>query len=249
MKYKVAIVDDNVAAVDALRMAFERKAFIEVVGHATLYEQAKRLVFSTQPDLLFLDVELPCYTGFQLLEEIRPQITWPMQVVFYTAYDKYVMDALRVSAFDVLLKPFSFEELDQVLDRFLKSKKFTEIPPLPTTEQLVQNSSFLVSTVYGFKVMYASQIGAFYYNRYKRQWSVVHVDNCELFLKRSTTANEILAYSSCFVQVNQQAIINVNYLALIKHMRCVMIPPFDHLNDLKISRKYFSMLEEVFQFI
>ena len=249
MKYKVAIVDDNAAGVDALLMAFERKSFIEVVGHATLYEQAKSLVFNTQPDLLFLDVELPSCTGFQLLEEMRPQITWTMQVVFYTAYDKYVMDALRVSAFDVLLKPFSFEELDQILDRFLKSRKDDEIPTLPVTELLVQNPSFLVSTVYGFKVMYATQIGAFNYDRGRRQWSIVHVDNCELFLKRSTTANEIIAYSSCFVQINQQTIINVNYLALIKDMYCVMIPPFDHLNDLKISRKYFSMLEEVFQFI
>jgi two-component system, LytTR family, response regulator len=246
---KVAIIDDNAAAIDALQVAFGRKSFIYVVGHAALYEQAKKLVLDSEPDLLFLDVELPQYSGIQLLEEIRPLVTWSMQVVLYTAYDKYVIDALRASAFDILLKPFSLDELDKILDRFQESRKDAGIPSFPIVDPLMPNPSFLVSTVYGFKVMFATQIAAFCYNREKRQWLIVHVDSSEFYLKRSTTAKEILGYSSCFVQINQQTIINVNYLALIKNMYCIMLPPFDLLNDLKISRKFFSMLAEVFQFV
>ncbi|WP_320054326.1 response regulator [uncultured Acetobacteroides sp.] len=246
---KVAIIDDNAAAIGALQMALGRKGFVEVVGYAALYEQAKKLVLDSRPDLLFLDMELPCYSGIHLFEELRSLVTWPMQVVFYTAYDKYVIDALRVSAFDVLLKPFSLDELDKILDRFQESRKDHVITSLSGAESPLPSPSFLVSTVYGFKVLFANQIGAFTYNRVRRQWLILHVDSSELYLKRSTTAKEILSYSSCFVQINQQTIINVNCLALIKDMHCVMLPPFDRLDDLKISRKYFGLLAEVFQFV
>ncbi len=247
--YKVAIVDNSPAAIHVLQEALCKKCYITVVGHATQYEQAKFLILTTMPDLLFLDIELSGYTGVKLLDEIRSNVTWSMKVVFYTTYGKFVKDALRTSVFDFLLKPFSFEELDDVLDGFLKTNENAINSNPLTTDLLIKNPSFLVSTFYGFKVMHASQIGAFCYERERRQWLVVHVDSNEQFLKRNTTAAEILGYSPCFVQINQQQIINVNYLASIKYMHCLMRPPFDNISDLTIKRKYCGMLHEVFQLI
>ena len=71
-----------------------------------MVNKGKKLIAKVQPDLLFLDVELPDMTGMELLQEIRDSVSWNMRIVFYTAYDKYMIQAIREAAFDYLLKPF-----------------------------------------------------------------------------------------------------------------------------------------------
>lgn len=80
----------------------------------------KKLIFKTMPDLVFLDVELPDMQGPELLNLVRNEITWNMQVVFYTAYNKYMLDAIRESAFDYLLKPIDKSELSNMMKRFIE---------------------------------------------------------------------------------------------------------------------------------
>lgn len=78
------------------------------------------MIDKLRPDILFLDVELPDMKGIELLEQINSCITWNMQVIFYTAYDKYMINAIRESAFDYLLKPIDRKELECIITRFLK---------------------------------------------------------------------------------------------------------------------------------
>ena len=58
--------------------------------------------------------------GMDLLDSIRESLTWGMKVVFYTAYDKYMMSAIRQSAFDYLLKPFEDKDLELIISRFME---------------------------------------------------------------------------------------------------------------------------------
>ena len=85
---------------------------------ATTAELGKRHILKYQPDLVFLDVELPDMSGFDLLDDIRDDILPNLRVVFYTVYDKYILDALRASAFDYLLKPYLIEELEALYRTF-----------------------------------------------------------------------------------------------------------------------------------
>ena len=78
------------------------------------------MIDKLRPDILFLDVELPDMKGIELLEQINSCVTWNMQVIFYTAYDKYMINAIRESAFDYLLKPIDRKELECIITRFLK---------------------------------------------------------------------------------------------------------------------------------
>ena len=84
-KYKVAIVDDDEVALENLSFELGKDARFFLKGTARNGKQGKKLIAKVQPDLLFLDVELPDMTGMELLQEIRDSVSWNMRIVFYTA--------------------------------------------------------------------------------------------------------------------------------------------------------------------
>ncbi len=78
---------------------------------------------SMQPDVLFIDVEMPGQTGLEVLQSLREEMPMELIVVFYSAFDKYMIEALRASAFDFLLKPYQQEELELIVGRIRQKMK------------------------------------------------------------------------------------------------------------------------------
>lgn len=105
-KYKVVIVDDDEVAIGKLSIELRKNPYFSLDGTARNGKQGEKLITKIQPDLLFLDVEMPDMTGLDLLHDLHDNISWGMRVVFYTAYEKYMIHAIRESVFDYLLKPF-----------------------------------------------------------------------------------------------------------------------------------------------
>ena len=99
------IVDDNKQA--ALDLAERLREFedVEVGGMAINGMDGLSLVSQVQPDVLFLDVQLPDLSGLDFLEKMSSHTHGKCRVVMYTAYDEYILPAFRKKAFDVLLKP------------------------------------------------------------------------------------------------------------------------------------------------
>ena len=243
-KYKVVIVDDERAAIDVLRRELEPYREFEVKGIAGNGAKGKKMIMELHPDLLFLDVELPDTLGLNLLSEIREDILWDMKVVFYTSYDKYLLQALRESAFDFLLKPFEAEDLKVIMERYRKAMSSASLPLLPSfassiSASMPQQVMFMINTV-------TEEIGFFEYLKDKRQWQVVLFNQTRLSLKRNTKAEDIISYSQAFVQISQSAIVNIDYLAMIDGKCCQLYPPFHDKNDLVISRSYLKELQERF---
>ena len=110
---RALIVDDERLARKELMKLLEDHPMIEVVGEAMNAEEATQLVNDLNPDLLFLDIQMPGKTGFQLLEELD---SVPL-VVFTTAYDEFAVRAFEAQALDYLLNPVSQERFDQALRR------------------------------------------------------------------------------------------------------------------------------------
>ena len=104
---KALIVDDERLARKELMKLLEEHPSIEVIGEAMNAEEAIQMVNDLNPDLLFLDIQMPGKTGFQLLEELDAV---PF-VVFTTAYDEFALKAFEVNALDYLLKPIQAERL------------------------------------------------------------------------------------------------------------------------------------------
>lgn len=112
---KALIVDDDVANRQYLRAQLATHAEVDVVGEAADIAQAAERIGTLKPDLLFLDVEMPGGTGFDLLAKLG---SWPFEVIFCTGFQRYAIQAIRLSALDYLLKPVQPDELKEALNRF-----------------------------------------------------------------------------------------------------------------------------------
>ena len=113
---KALIVDDERLARKELMKLLEEHPSIEIVGEAQNADEAEAMITELNPDLLFLDIQMPGRTGFQLLESLD---TVPL-VVFTTAYDEFAIKAFEVSALDYLLKPITAERLAEAVHKVLK---------------------------------------------------------------------------------------------------------------------------------
>jgi len=116
---KALIVDDERLARKELMKLLEEHPAIEIVGEAMNAEEAIQMVNDLSPDLLFLDIQMPGKTGFQLLEELDAV---PF-VVFTTAYDEFALKAFEVNALDYLLKPIQAERLSETIAKILEKEK------------------------------------------------------------------------------------------------------------------------------
>lgn len=247
--YKVVIVDDERTAIDALREGLVAYPDFEIKGTAANGAKGKKLIMELHPDLLFLDVELPDVLGLNLLSEIRNEVHWDMKVVFYTSYDKYLLQALRESAFDFLLKPFDPKDLEAIVDRYRKMVTLNILPPpfaSSVSALMPQQGMFMINTVTGYKLLRLEEIGFFEYLKDKRQWQVVLFNQTRLNLKRNTKAKDIISYSPAFMQISQSYVVNVNYLSMIDGKCCQLYPPFHDHTALVISRSFLKDLEERF---
>ncbi len=115
------IVDDEAINVTNLQTLLSRYCpQINVVATAHNAGVAKKMIFAHQPDVVFLDIEMPGQNGFELLKSLpAPQF----DVVFVTAYDSYGIMAVKFSALDYLLKPININELKQTVARIEQSVK------------------------------------------------------------------------------------------------------------------------------
>jgi two-component system, LytTR family, response regulator len=113
---KALIVEDNIQDQDYLKLLLKNFQNITILDTADSVLTAAEKIKKLKPALLFLDVELGCQTGFDVLHNIESFNIQP-SVIFTTGYDKYAVEAIRHSAFDYLLKPIDPVELEQSLKR------------------------------------------------------------------------------------------------------------------------------------
>jgi len=112
---RVVIADDEPLARERLRTLLEGEDWLEIIAESQNGVEAAECILRHQPDLVFLDVQMPGATGFDVIEAVGPE-RMPL-VVFVTAFDKYALRAFDVHALDYLLKPFDRDRFHQALTR------------------------------------------------------------------------------------------------------------------------------------
>jgi two-component system LytT family response regulator len=121
---KAVLIDDEKHNIDNLRGLLNTYCpQVEVSGAAANADEGKILIMKIQPDIIFLDIQMPQKNGFDLLKELS---TYDFEVIFVTAHDQYAIQAMRFAAVDYLLKPIDINELQSAVDRAIKRQRLKE---------------------------------------------------------------------------------------------------------------------------
>jgi two-component system LytT family response regulator len=125
MDMRAFLVDDETLALKRLQRMLVATKRVQIVGTNTDPVEAVPAILEAKPDILFLDIEMPGMTGFEMLAHLQPQ-PW---VVFTTAYDRYALEAFGVNSVDYLLKPLEAAHLDRALDKIERLRGASATPP------------------------------------------------------------------------------------------------------------------------
>ena len=121
---RTAIVDDEIKGRLYLRQMCDKfLPNIRIVGEATNATEAQQLLEIEKPDLIFLDIEMPCISGIEWLKGLR---NIDFEVIFITAFNQYAVEAFRLGAVDYLLKPVNHDELRQAVQRIMDRRSRPE---------------------------------------------------------------------------------------------------------------------------
>src|ERR1700722_15931220 len=125
MDMRAFLVDDEALALKRLQRMLAATKRVQIAGTCTDPVEAVPAILEARPDILFLDIEMPGMTGFEMLSHLQPQ-PW---VVFTTAYDRYALEAFGVNSVDYLLKPIDAANLDRALDKIERLRASAATPP------------------------------------------------------------------------------------------------------------------------
>lgn len=272
-KIKVVIEDDEPQSILRLENDLAALEDFEVIATSSSAMSAKTLVMSMQPDVLFIDVEMPGQTGFEVLQSLRDEMPMDLIVVFYSAFNKYMIDALRASAFDFLLKPYQQEELELVVGRIrqkmeggdgssssssspgssLSSSSSSSSESHQNPQNLLGVNGLLgtsgkrlaIQSISGLLMVKPDEVFCCTFDEDTRLWHLRLANGQIHKLKKQTTAKAVLSLSPSLAQVRQDCIINLDYLISIENytLRCIFSPPFDQEN-ITVSRRCYKAVKE-----
>ncbi|HEX3007996.1 MAG TPA: response regulator transcription factor [Bacteroidales bacterium] len=253
-KVATVIIDDDKSAIKNLIEELATFDEIQVVKTCSDPQKACKTILEIKPNLIFLDVEMPGKTGFEVLRELKNEKSFDPTVVFYTSYDKYVLQALRESAFDFLLKPVQYSELSNLINRFKKERYVQEVGFREKLNTIFPkgDSRVFIPTSTGLRLLFKDEIVFFAFEDPKLDksgWAALLNSLATVKIRNKANAKSI--YDTLkdpnFFKANPSTILNLNYLNAIefKTRRCVLIPPFDQY-EIILSRSAFAELKDNF---
>lgn len=199
-KIRVIIIDDERAARDELKRLLENYPDFEVAGEARNADEAKALIQTLRPDLIFLDIQMPGKSGFDLLESLEKV----PQVIFVTAFDQYAVKAFEVSALDYLMKPVRDERFEKAITQVRE-----KLANRAKDEQIFVKDRQQYHFITWSKVHLIESM-----DNYAR----LYFDDKNVFLKSSLNELAKKLNPDMFLRINRAQIINLNFVDKISAM-------------------------------
>jgi two-component system, LytTR family, response regulator len=202
---RALIVDDERLARKELMKLLEDHPMIEVVGEAMNAEEATQMVNDLNPDLLFLDIQMPGKTGFQLLEELD---SVPL-VVFTTAYDEFALKAFEVNALDYLLKPIQPERLLETISKLSEKERAKTIAIRGPEKKLGLNDQVFVKD--GDRCWFVSLSNVRLFES-DGNYIKVYFDNNRPMIHKSLNALDEKLDERAFFRASRKHIVNLSWV-------------------------------------
>ncbi len=201
---KSIIIDDERLARVELRRLLAPFKEINIVGEAVNAEDALNKISELNPDLIFLDIQMPGKNGFELLEELDSV----PKVVFTTAYDEYALKAFEYNALDYLLKPIEPKRLEEAIKKIIETNKKEKISE-DTQSALTENDQVFVKD--GDRCWFVKLTNVRLFESEGNYVRLYFDDNKPLILRTLNYLDERLDARS-FFRANRKHIINLKWI-------------------------------------
>ncbi len=211
---KAILIDDELNSLQNLQFKIQEYCpTIRVADQTQHPEEAIRLIHLHKPDVIFLDIEMPRMSGFKMLEQI-PEIDF--EIIFITAYNHYAINAIRISAFDYLVKPVAIEDLQQSVERLShftvkKSRERAEILKKNLSTQKSQEDQIAIPTADGLEFIQIKQIIRI--ESSSNYSKMILLNGQSLLVTRQLKDFEELLTDNQFYRIHHSHLINLNYIA------------------------------------
>lgn len=243
---KALIVDDERSAIKNLsNLIQEFCPEIQVIGTARNVPEAEQFIrANTTIDLIFLDIEMPKQSGFELLKSLQK----PVQVVFVTAYNQYAVKAFEVSAVDYLLKPILIKRLKQTAQKVIQNQKIQQFQ-LDALQENLQNKKLTNMILPYADTKIKIQIKDILYLEANSMYTIFHLYQnggftSKLFSGSLKKHEENLINNTDFLRIHRSYFLNVKAIQGYKKssQKVVLINKM----ELPISRNNTKKFEEWF---
>ena len=206
---KTLIVDDSRLARNELKRLLKDFDNVNIVGEAANVEEAIEKIAELKPDLVFLDIQMPGKSGFDLLEELESV----PEIIFSTAYDEYALKAFEYNALDYLVKPVEKQRLagavSKVFDKIKKKEKEEE----GDGDKLTINDQVFVKDGEKCWFVQLSDIRLF---EVSGNYTTVYFGNSKPMITRTLNYLETRLDDKTFFRANRQQIINLKWIEIIE---------------------------------
>ena len=212
-KIRVILIDDELNSLQNLQNKLEGFCpEVSIVAVSQNPEEGITLIKQFQPDVVFLDIEMPRMSGFRMLEELGE---YDFDIIFTTAYNHYSIDAIRISAFDYLIKPIGIEELQQAVERLSKSlhkqtKEKIDILKKSLSDQRSQEDKIAISTSEGIDFIPIKNI---MHIESKSNYSKIFmIENKSITVTKILKDFEEMLSPYNFYRIHNSHLINLNFI-------------------------------------
>lgn len=210
-KISTIIIDDEIDACEGLQLLLSDQEDIQVVSVCRNGREAIQSINRLRPELIFLDIQMPGFNGFEVLEQLDPGLI--PAVIFVTAYDEYALDAFKVHALDYLQKPFTderfFQALDYAHERITTGKN-------QAIKELLDKSTPILAPDGKLKIKASGKIHFLDYTdliRIEGFDYYIKVHSAEkMYLVRESLKSIVQRLPDQFVRVHKSNVINLNHL-------------------------------------
>lgn len=214
--WKALIIDDESHAIEALKWELQENCpEVEIVATTQKPLDAIKLIYTHNPDLLFLDIEMPRLNGFELLETLPPN---KCKIIFTTAYDEFAIKAIKVSAFDYLLKPIDSDELRLAINKFIEQKTQDEHVPLQEIITSISGQQKIekiaVSSNNGTDFIDQDDI---YFCESSGNYTYLHLENEKILVSKTLKHIEQQLNPHIFLRTHHSFVVNLNYV--VKYLK------------------------------
>ena len=243
---KVAIIDDEAPARSLLREYLDDYPSLIVIGEANNGVDAVRLIEEFQPEIVFLDIQMPGMTGFEVLKRLKEM----PRIIFSTAYDQYALNAFEVNAVDYLLKPYTKERFALAISRVLAegNRNLDQIKSLTENllEQNLQKDEYLDKILISSRnKLIALEVKDIIWISAEKDYSnLITADQKYLSNYGISKVAEKLD-PKVFIRVHRSSIINFNYIReIIKYPSSYEVK-MKNGDIVRVSRSYLDNIREL----